>query len=1080
MSKRKVQSKGKTSSKKATKPKKKVGAKKQFQAMSAFFPKSHTEKVEKDLTSYFAKVAVKKKKKPKKKKPTRKEIIQKYQKYQDIITNYEADREKQFKFRGTIKAASDSAYKDWVKKLPNSNQYPDSRVLWLKEWDESAKENALKEGVVEKGGDGRLAKFRLNRGREYRKAIADIPAMEEKYDYLPLEAKIKEVKGLTPKQIEKKTEVGISSYLTKDDKENDIEITHIFNYVPSAIPIYDDPVLEELAKTDRYGDVDLHYARASNEALLYHRWMQPAKWNAFVDVLRKYDFQYDQYRRKATKTYDERTVAKMVADLRAEGIEVEISPSVTPPDPIRLQTPKGDDRFDVVLDVDRTSFRVKVAGHRAKQFLEELDSETKEEMKRDDKIAYLKEHPIAKQEIAVFKRTLKETDEKLGDKVDKFIIDNLKHHLPRDDMWHFVNTTEQTIPIGFVYHYVLDMEGYNTKIIDNRQLFLREKTPVEPSMIYTDPKTGKTEVFQLREYQEEAIEAAIDKKSGIVAAATGSGKTEIGAFIIAGQGLDAVWFAHRGELIRQAEDRIEKRLGVDVGAYGGGKKEIVMTPGMDINVMTVQSASEIMRESRATHQKEVNKWQRELERVNQQIDREQNSQKKLQFIKRRDSEGGVQEQLTKAKMKLQVYDYVQQANVQIFDESHHLTSLQFGDIARATPQARYRYGLSATPWGNTSTDQRRIEAIMGKSVADITATELINKGFLAKPNILMVSIPHTVDYPADVVYPKSHKKRGQFKKTVYGDDDTNFHELKQIAVVKNDTFNDYVADFTIDCQKAGLNTMVLVQEVEHGNLVQSKLEDRGLTADFLNAQEKVPTDQQVILDRFKAGKTDTIVATFGKAGEGVDIPGLDVVVLADGYKALVPTMQAVGRAMRIPIDSDKKECLIIDFDRKEKHYGWHPSKPSHKEERLQVYTFEPAFEVKPVSVSEADEEIKRVARINKAERRVREPMREFDLDQPERFLTRAQRREARELGRIAERMETIGTLEKTRVGRRLVVSREAKFVTSRYPNISPVYAQQVMNIYSARGYDPQEIEWDNIDSSLEPAEALKASGILRR
>jgi superfamily II DNA or RNA helicase len=1094
--KRKTQSKKQTASKKATKPKKKVSAKKQFTAMSGFFPKSHSEKVEKDLTSFFAKIAVKKKK-PKKKKITRKGVIKRYQKFQADIVDYEADRDRQFEFRFSQRGGSDTAYKQWVRGLPNSKEYPKIRSIWWDSWDKYAKKDPvtgeLKIDTEEDGGDGRLAKYAFRR-RDYHKALKESPKLEKKFKEkwnasLSEEAMVIDVTGLSAEEIAAEhADLGIFSEQVQNQKGEWIEKTDIFNYQPSAKPIYKEPVLIELAKSDDYGDVNLRHDSESNQAIFGHSWMRTSDFNAFVDVIRENNLSYDTRARRASMKYDDKKVAMVVQQLRNKGMTVELYPSVIPPKPEILEMPTGDERFDIFLDVDRSSFKVKVTGRDAPAFLSQLENNTSEEMLADDKIAFLKEHDEAKITIAEYKKSLKLKGEKLEKKVDKFALEKLSHYLPSDKVWRFVNVKEQTIPLGFVYHHVLavDLEGkpiynYNMKITDNRRLYLDKKVPIEALAI--DPVTK--DVFELRDYQASAVESAIDKKSGIVEAATGSGKTEIGAFIIAGHGLDAVWFSHREELINQAEKRMERRLGIDVGSYSGGKKEIIDTPGVDVNVMTVQSASEIMRTPRADYLREIMKLQQKLDRVNTEISQEQNEQKRRLLVVKRDGSTGIQSKLSQVKLKLQVRDYVSHATVQVFDESHHLTSLQFGDIARATPQSRYRYGLSATPYGNSTTDQRRIEALMGKSVSQITATQLINQGHLAKPNIIMVEIPHMVEslYPLYVYYEteesakKKGKKKGDLKKIAHKDEDLTFAELHKAAIVRNNQFNDYVADFTVDSRKAGLNTMILVQQVEHGKLVQSKLEERGLRADFLTASGKESSEQKVILDRFKAGETDTLVATFGKAGEGVDIPGLDVIIKADGYKALVPTLQSVGRAMRIPKDSTKTECLIIDFDRKEEHY--HHKKGSddpHIEARLKHYSLERAFDVKRhVPIDEVDDEIDRVARINKTkQRKAQVPV--HILEREERFLTRAQIRERREIEETASRMERFGTAEKQFTGR-LRVSENAKRIAKDIPRfkdrrITAIEIQHLINNLEARGIDWQYIDFNaRLDTSLEVEEA---------
>ena len=788
--------------------------------------------------------------------------------------------------------------------------------------------------------------------------------------------------------------------------------------------------------------------------------MSGEKSSKLKEILNKHGLGVDRYSTTARTDYNELKAAKMVKDLRDNGFTVEIDRSIKAPIPDELKEAKGDERFDVLLDVDRSDFKVKVDGYKAQEFLTRLDDQTKANMVQDDKLAYLKEHPQAKVEIQAYKDQLKLEGKKLENKVDAYILKELSHYLPADKYWHFVNKKEQTIPIGFVYHYALDFDDYNIKIVDNRPLYIDERTPV--TAVYDSD-------FQLRDYQEQAVESAIEKKGGIVAAATGSGKTEIGAFIVAGQGLDTVWFAHRKELIRQAEERMEKRLGVNVGAYGSGRQELVNTSGMDVNVMTVQTASNIMRVPRSEHEALVKKEKAKVRRVERLISKTNDSQKKLQLQKEKERN---EVSYRQAKMKLEVYDYLQSATVQVFDESHHMTALQFGDIARATPQARYRYGLSATPYGNTSTDQKRIEALMGDKVASITATKLINEGYLAKPNILVVDIPNTIDSQFPLL---KRDEKGNVVKEINEEKDMNYHDVNKFAVVKNDEFNDYVVDITLESRKAGLNTLVLVNEVEHGNLIQKKLSEKGLEVDHLNAKENPPSDNDIMLNRLREGKTDTMVATIGTVGEGVDIPALDTVVLAHGGKSLVQTIQRVGRCMRIPRGSDKKECVVIDFDRKEKFIG-SGSSSNHLKKRKEIYSLEPAFEVKPVDLDEVDDEIRRIARINKAKSRKKGFSNRGYED--EEFLLREQRRERKQILKDADRLQRIGTLEKTRSGRRLNVSQEAKNVTKRHPNISPVYAQQIINIVNAQGRDSQTIRWDHIDDSLEPAEAIKDARVI--
>ncbi len=1057
--------KGKIKSKSKTSPKSKGSNKtknrsKAVLGFTSFLPSEAKKGFQTDLSTFFAKVAIKEKKK----KPSRSEIIKSYSFQKETIANYDAELRKQYAFRHSQESFKQPTYLAWRNRQVNKEEYPKHRKDFWDAWDSSKR--IAKPLDSKDGGDGRLKKVRDRGKSSYDYAKMQISKMENKYVYLPIDVDVKEVKGLTTKQIQNQTEIGVTGYLSKDSNDNDIEITHVFNYQPSAIPVYHNKDLIELAKSDEYADITLRKT-SDGKAYLTHVAYDDRK-EQIENIGIRNDLQVHRWGNSLSGDYDESRMAKTIKELRKAGFSVEILPSITPPTPDKLLPPKGDDRFDVLLDVDRSSFQVKVDGHRAEDFLLRLDNNTRVEMLTDDKIAYLNEHPIARKEIDAYKQRLKVEGEALENKANAYAMKNLTHHLPADGYWHFVNQEEKTIPIGFVYHYALDIVDpvtekpiYNVKIVDNRPLFIDERSPVDATLFNPN--------FKLRDYQADAVESAIDSKSGIVSAATGSGKTEIGAFIVAGQGLDAVWFAHRGELIRQAEERMEKRLGIDVGSYGGGKKEIVVTDGMDVNVMTVQSAVLVMRVPRAKHLSLVKKRRSEVKRLEKQIAKESDSQKTSHLKTQRDNSIV---KLSEAKMKLEVFDYLKNSSVQIFDESHHMKALQFGDLARGTPQARYRYGLSATPYGNKSTDQKRIEALMGDKVANISATKLINEGYLAKPNIYLVDIPNTLDFPIRMTDPD-----GNYKGTAYSEDDMKWQDINKYAVVKNDRFNDYVSDFTLESRKAGLNTLVLVGQVDQGYEIQKRLSSEGLNIDFLNARDNSTENNKVMLNRFRDGKRDTMIATIETVGEGVDMPALDTVVFAHGGKSLVQTIQRVGRCMRIPEGSDKKECVVIDFARKEKYIGTGTKKDNHLDLRKEIYSLEPAFDVKEITISQVDDEMNRVARINKATPRTTMPeYSELDLGD-DKYLLVEEKRESKMVRKAGQTLDRIGTLEKTRKGKALFVTSEAKKVTKRHPNIPPVYAQQIMNIYNAKGIGYDVIRWDKLDGSLEPAEAVKAAGL---
>lgn len=93
-------------------------------------------------------------------------------------------------------------------------------------------------------------------------------------------------------------------------------------------------------------------------------------------------------------------------------------------------------------------------------------------------------------------------------------------------------------------------------------------------------------------YQEEAIQAALKKRNGVIVAPCGSGKTQIGIEIIARLGLRALWLTHTGDLLKQSMERAEAVLDIPKESYGtitDGKINI----GQSITFATVQTMCKI-------------------------------------------------------------------------------------------------------------------------------------------------------------------------------------------------------------------------------------------------------------------------------------------------------------------------------------------------------------------------------------------------------------------------------------------------------------------------------------------------------
>jgi len=95
------------------------------------------------------------------------------------------------------------------------------------------------------------------------------------------------------------------------------------------------------------------------------------------------------------------------------------------------------------------------------------------------------------------------------------------------------------------------------------------------------------------DYQQKALDYVLGNKlhRGIIVGGTGSGKTNIGLYLIKHLGLRALWITHKTDLLKQSSDRAKEVFkDVDVGFITAGKINV----GKDITFATIQTLSKVV------------------------------------------------------------------------------------------------------------------------------------------------------------------------------------------------------------------------------------------------------------------------------------------------------------------------------------------------------------------------------------------------------------------------------------------------------------------------------------------------------
>lgn len=140
----------------------------------------------------------------------------------------------------------------------------------------------------------------------------------------------------------------------------------------------------------------------------------------------------------------------------------------------------------------------------------------------------------------------------------------------------------------------------------------------------------------------------------------------------------------------------------------------------------------------------------------------------------------------------------------------------------------------------------------------------------------------------------------------------------------------------------GGNCLILLDEVEHGNIMMEVAKDMGLKPMFAHGKTKDGYNDFVknLLNR---RKLQLAIAT-SVFGIGTDIPNIDCVGLASARKSYIDTIQKIGRGRRRV--KGKKKLLVIDFiDNVRGRRNYHKHFYAHSIERLNTYK-EKEWEIK--------------------------------------------------------------------------------------------------------------------------------------
>ena len=192
---------------------------------------------------------------------------------------------------------------------------------------------------------------------------------------------------------------------------------------------------------------------------------------------------------------------------------------------------------------------------------------------------------------------------------------------------------------------------------------------------------------------------------------------------------------------------------------------------------------------------------------------------------------------------------------------------------------------AAIRWGLTGTipkDDHEAEVIfasIGPLVGGIKAHELQARGVLSNCHVNIRQLTDDVEF-------------------------SGYAEELKYLVTNSDRMR-YISEAIRKIADTG-NTLVLVNRIDSGKFLVNELED----SVFISGAVKT-TDRKEEYDEIKTSDNKIIVATFGVAAVGINIPRIFNLVLLEPGKSFVRVIQSIGRGIRKA--EDKDHVQIWDF-----------------------------------------------------------------------------------------------------------------------------------------------------------------------
>lgn len=376
--------------------------------------------------------------------------------------------------------------------------------------------------------------------------------------------------------------------------------------------------------------------------------------------------------------------------------------------------------------------------------------------------------------------------------------------------------------------------------------------------------------FTPREHQIRILNAALNNDRGIIRGATGLGKSICAALIAAKFNKPTIIYVIGLDLLDQFHKLFSKLFDEEIGYIGNGIYNFKR-----INIASVWSIGRALKlDKKSILDEDSDSTEKDVDESN----------------------------------RVKILDMLKKTEVHLLDECHVVVASTIHAIYNNINPS-FLWGLSGTPFTD-AVDALAVNNILGEQIINVSASELIEKGFLAQPIIKYYTVPKM---PVSSVYTAVYKE----------------------YIVENDIRNNMIIKLAGELIDKKYTPLLLFKQIKHGEILADLLDQTNLRYAMLYGNDSL--DKRNEIKKKLVDKEIDLILASTIFDIGLDLPELSALILCGGGKSNIRCLQRVGRVIR-PMPG-KKYAAIVDF------YDQVRFLKQHSMARYKVYTSEPGFKV---------------------------------------------------------------------------------------------------------------------------------------